>query len=292
MTLPSNGFLAGFEFAQVWRVGSNSRFYGQSDPLGVIPDVMTPLMLLNPRSAAYPALQRTIVNFTGGNKWRGSITFGVPQVDAFPLVLADMDSRLTAMAGNSEADETTNSEIQMTSDNMENTNLNLLGLALTSHFQSAAEGSEGETFWATVVFPKVQIAPTYPAPSYQAAADTTYNVLPARSTYLPNGLPLSATGMQLARNTAMMIVMITQYPLLFASAIGDGTETAYQLPYKPKSTAVGTASNTKNWYVKNGVASALASMSSNGLATAASAAAADAFQGFMYQVDSALPVAS
>lgn len=292
MANPQSGFLAGFEFAQVWRVGSNSRFYGQTDPLGVIPDVMTPLMLLNPRSAQFPALQRTTVNFTGGNRWRGSMMFGVPQVDPFPLVLADQDARLTAMAGDSVADEVTNAEMLMYSDNMENTDLNLLGLALTSHFQSASEGTEGETFWATTLFPKVQIAPTFAAPSYQAAADVTYNVIPHRSTYLPNSMPLSSTAMALARNTAMMIIIISANPILFASAIGDGTETAYQLPYKPKSTAAGTNTNTKNWYVKNGVAIALASMSSNGLATAAAAAALNAFQGFMYQVDSSLPVAS
>lgn len=292
MASPNSGFLAGFELAQVWRCGSNARMYGQTDPLGVIPDVMSPLMLLNPRSAQFPALNRTIINFTGGNKWRGSMMFGVAQVDQFPLVLADQNATLTAMAGGSNADSSTNQEILMYSDNMELTDLPLLGLALTSQFQSAEEGTDGETYWATILFPKVQIAPTFAAPNFQASADVTYNVIPHRTAYLPNGLPLSATGMSLARNSAMMIIWISQYPILFASAIGDGTDVSWQMPYKPKSTAVGTATNTKNWFVKNGVPTALTTVSSNGLMTAAAAPAANNFLGFAYQVDSSLPVSA
>ena len=282
---PTKGNVVGLDLVQVFRVNDNGIATGTTDPDDVQEgDTLNPLMIEEARAANIQPPQRIVADLTGGNKWLGAVTFGFNTIPEFDLTLSTLDSSLTALAGDSNIDETTNSEFRRFSNNE---NLSIppqIGLIMSTIYQSRDAGTDGVNKWINYIIPRAQMTATAPAMSYQAPGDTTYRVKPTMAIKEPTGLLFSATAMSLAGNKGMMYIIVSDKPLGLSTFVGDNSATTTVLPYKPNSTVV-TVNATPNEMILNGTPTALSSVNATTkVATFSAAPGASVYAGILYEM--------
>lgn len=272
VTQSKRGSVVGCYSVQAWLAGSDGYAYGTSGESQAQGAESSALLLRYPQSAQVPAPARVVTNLTGGNRWLGQVMFGINEVGSFPLVLEALDAEFHALAGASAMDNTENSRWRQFADNINLPDLPQLGLMISTIWQSREDGSDGVNLYVTYVIPRCQIQPTFPQMAYQAEGPVTYTVSPTMASLKPNGVAL--TNMALRDNKTVMYAVVSPNPLAITTYIADGTETTFQLAYKPISSVI-TAGDTPNQMAKNGTTTALSSVNtSTGVATLSAAGSA------------------
>lgn len=287
VTQSGRGSVVGLEHAQVWLVDSDGYAMGDVGE-GAPPGTTTHALLLdNPKSAQVPNPARIVTNLTGGNRWRGQVQFGINEIGTFPLVMAELNGYLHALAGGSSQDITTNARWRMFADNLNRGILPQVGLMLTTIWQSREDGSDGVNLYVNYIIPRCQIQPPSGAPmAYQAEGEATYNVSPTFATHQPNGSPLSATGMNLRKDKTVMYVVVTPKPIAITTYVNaDTPATTFTLGYLPSGSGV-TINDTPNHYAINGTLTALSAVNTtSGAATKAAAGTAADREVLIYETD-------
>lgn len=284
ITTAKKGSLVGCQYAQAYLVGTDGYAYGTAGEGAANGTTTHARLLRNPVSAQVPNPSRIVTNLTGGNRWLGQVQWGINEVGNFPLVLEDIDADFFAMATGATVDVTSNTRWSQFTDNKNNEALPQLGLIFSTLFQSRDDASDGVNLWINYFIPRCQVDVNFAQMAYQAEGQVTCQVSPTMATKKPTGEALTAMG---ARNgRAVMYAIVSPKPLALTTNIGAAVpSTDIILGYKPTSTLVG-ASNAANQLTKNGVITALSSVT---IATAtavksAAGATADVHQ-ILYETD-------
>jgi hypothetical protein len=276
----------GLAFAAVWRTSANGEMYGTKDPDTVVNgDEFFPYLLRYPTTANIPTPERVIAQLRGGDRWLGSVSFGISEMPSFTFGLSNEDLTLKALASNSAVDSTTNSRWHRSSDNINLGFLPQMGLMLMAQFQSRDAGSDGAPLWVTYIVPRCTIQPGNPSLAYQTGNDISHQVVMTNTDREPHGLLFSSGNMALSNNQAAMYAIVAEKPLMFAGFLGDDAQDTITLPYVPASTVV-TLNAAANELVNDGDLEALSSVNTGtSLATLAGAVTAGDYAGILYEAD-------
>lgn len=249
-TYANKGNLVGMSYAQAWLVGPDNKAYGTLGYEAAIAAAATASPMMHshlmefPVSAAVPNPQRVYTQLRGGNRNLGQIAWGISDLGQFPLVLSNMDALFHALASNGAVDTTTNKRWLQYGSNKNLERLPAMGLLLTAILQSRDEGSDGAELYVHYVIPRCTVDAQFGQMQFQAATDMTYTVAPSFANTTLNGVPFSATGMNLKGNKDVMYCIVSPHPLALTSSIGDGTTDTFELGFLPRSNSIALPSAT------------------------------------------------
>jgi hypothetical protein len=278
------GAIAGFPFAQVWRVDNDGYAQGQlTTPDSPGTDVTTHAYLMRDvKTAGFALPQNVKVDFTGGDKYLGSFMFGIASIDAFDLAAAYLDANVTALVSDSSVDQTTNTLWSVFGMNEMNPTLPQCGVMLQANFQSKEPGTSGLNYWLNLILPICQIAPKWPSLAFQSEAPSSYTIQPSVATKWPNGDSFDSN-QGFEGNETVAFGIVTDNPLAITTYNADGIETTFTAGYRPISTTV-TVNATQNHLAVNGTPTALSSIvTSTGVATLAAAGSSADRDVLMYE---------
>jgi hypothetical protein len=278
------GAIAGFPYAQVWRVDDDGYAQGQlTTPDSPGTDVTTSAYLLRDvKTAGFSLPANVKIDFTGGDKYLGSFMFGIASVDAFDFTTAYLDANVVALVTDSSVDQTTNADWSVFGNNEMNPTLPQCGVMLQTNFQSKESGTAGLNYWLNVIIPICQISPKPPQLAFQSEAPTTYTVQPSVATKWPNGDAFDSN-QGFENNECVAYYIVTNNPLAITTYNADGIETTFTAGYRPISTVV-TVNDTPNHFAVNGTPTALSSIvTTTGVATMSAAGSSADRNVLMYE---------
>lgn len=204
-----------------------------------------------PKSATLAVPDRTTIDFTGGDAWLTNFQYGINSLGSFDMTAAEVDATFNALITGTLVDQTTNAAwTRFTYDELGKVRPQC-SVMIVWRLQSFEDATFGNTYYVHTIYPRCSIAPkgTTGAPAYQAVGEATYQVTPSAASRDLVGLPfdssLNATG-----NTLASYTVIADNPLYMVSQRANAATGSVVGDYKPVSSAVGTASNTKNLLVK------------------------------------------
>ncbi len=218
---------------QIGLVSSNGENYGSSASPSAA-TVLPSYVIKDPKSAEIPAPDRTVIDFTGGDRWRGSYQYGITSMGSFEMKLATVDATFIALAAGSSVDQTTNTRLTIFGENNLRPTVPQMWIALTYRLQSREAGSKGADKFITSVIPRCWVAPKglTGAPSFQGVGEYTFTVVPTIGEKFPTGLAFG-TNQDFEEDEAAVFHIISDNPIHFVGYIASGTTTTLTLPYKP-----------------------------------------------------------
>jgi len=234
-----------------------------------------------PITAGYQPPPAINVDITGGDKRITAIQFGNAYTPPFDLAIADFDTSLITLAGNTSAN-TTNSFYTYVSTNPNLTSPRQVGL----FFQSRYTLDDGSAYWLTTFMPSVAIRVKKSQVGFQAKADVVLACTPSMVTKAHDGRGFGTSGMNLGLEGDVTdnYDLISARPIHLTTFKSDAAATTFSTTYKPISTVV-TNNATPNQMLKNATATALTSITLAGLATLAAAGTAADVHILLYQTD-------
>lgn len=275
------GSAHGFAFAQIGLVSQGGAHYGTAGPSAANGTTTHAYLVREPKSADIPQPDRTVIDFTGGDRWLGSYQYGITSLGSFSLTINPVDATLIALASGSSVDQTTNAEWTIYSENVMAASLPQVCLLLTWRLQSRETGTDGGDYFLTYIIPRAWMAPKGAAPAYQTAVDYQFQITPTASDRFPTNEPFGVN-QDFQDNKTPVVAVISDNPLGLTTHISDGAATQFSLGYRPVSTDT-TSTNGKNHYVSGTVATNVTSVAlTNGLVTAAAGTAAD-YRAMLYE---------
>lgn len=275
------GSAHGFAFAQIALVGQNGAAYGTSGSSMANGATSSAYLVREPKSADIPQPDRTVIDFTGGDRWLGSYQYGITSLGSFNLTINPVDATLIALVTGALVDQTTNAEWTIYSENVMAASLPQVCLLLTWRMQSRETGTDGGDYFLTYIIPRAWMAPKGAAPAYQTAVDYQFQITPTAADRFPTNEPFGAN-QNFQDNKTPVVAVISDNPLAMTTNISDGAATTFALGYRPVSTNT-TSTNGKNHYVSGTAATNVTSVSlTNGLVTAAVGTAAD-YRNMLYE---------
>lgn len=206
--------------------------------VGVGQDTMVvPYTIRYAKEAQIAMPDRTVIDFTGGDTWSGSYMHGITSLGTFNLSMSTADADLTAFLSGSAVDNSTNENITMYSDNIMLPTPPQAWSLIVFRIQIKDISQKGANKFMSMVLPRTWIAPKgiSGAPSFQAAGQSDYTVVPTVGDRFPWGQLFSNTTMNLYENEAPVIYLITDNPLYAVGYIAgaDDATTTITLPYIP-----------------------------------------------------------
>lgn len=242
-------------------------------------------MQFYPKNASLPLPDRTVIDFTGGNRWLGAYQYGITSLGSMAATFDNVDADLVAMLSGSSVDQTTTSAWTIFSENL--LALSIPQVAVLVTFQLQGRGAdEGGDFFITGVIGRSWAAPKgfTNAPNFQAAGEYNVQITPTSTNVFPHGVAFGAN-QDWQGNATPLLWIISGRPIHIATYIGNNTETTFTLPYLPTSNNV-TQSTSPNQVAVNGTPTAPSSIStSTGEVVMGSAPAAGAYVGIMYETN-------
>jgi len=286
MTQAKIGSISGAAFAQVWRNDLNGYAMGQLDDPNVPgTDVTTHALLLHDFiSADIPSPERATASFRGGDRWRGSVFFGIGEYPAFPLTVQDLNAVFQSLCTGAKADQTTNAKWTVGAPDYNRVLLPSMGLMLAQRFTARDAGIAGRPRWLNMIFPEVTIGVTLPSAMFQGQQELTCQVAPVMVDKWPNGDAFDAET-NLYESQTPVFYIVTDYPLAITTYVADGIETTFTTAYLPKYENV-TVNDTNNHFAIAGVPTALTSIvAATGVATMAAAGDSGDIGVLMYETE-------
>jgi hypothetical protein len=228
------GDVSGLFRVQVGYVDANGYNFGQVLPNeGVGSGITMPSYLISSaKNAAVEMPDRTVVDFTGGDVWTGSL-------GSAALTLSNTDSVLVAMAGKSKVDQVTNTRWTTFGENIMLPSPPQMFVATSYNIQSKDPDTKGASKWITDILPRVYLSPKgiTGAPSFQAAGEYNYTMVPTVGTRFPHGIPFGVN-QSFSNNETPLIHVISDNPLYFVGHIAAvGASATISLPYRPVGSA-------------------------------------------------------
>jgi hypothetical protein len=203
-----------------------------------------------PKESSDLSLERASIDFTGGDVWISSYQYGISALNPFDIAVQDEDSSFLAFTTGSLADVTSNAEWTEYTENELQSNFPQMSMMIIRRIQSFDGATFGQPFYRTRVIPRCWIVPAGTTGSnFQAPGTTMYRVKPAASSRKINGVPFGAN-LNAADNKLVSYVWTSENPLYMVSHRANGATASVAGTYRPVTSAVGTASNTKNSVVR------------------------------------------
>lgn len=203
-----------------------------------------------PKESGDMSLERTTIDFTGGDVWISSYQYGISALNPFDIAVQDEDSAFLAFVTGSLADITSNAEWTEYTENQMQTAFPQMSLMIIRRIQSFDADTFGQPFYRTLIIPRCWIVPSGTTGSnFQAPGTTTYRVKPAAASRKINGVPFGAN-LNAADNKLVSYTLTSENPLYMVSHRANGTSASVVGAYRPVTSAVGTPANTKNSVVR------------------------------------------
>jgi len=235
--------------AVIQLVGSDGISYGQAGDTITAGTISQGYVAQFPKTAGISAPDRTTIDFTGGDRWVTSYTYGINSLGSFDFSVQDEDADLIAMLTGTAIDSTTNTEWNIYTEDLLATQFPDVSLMLIWRVQSFEDSTFGQTFYVHQIVPRCSIVPKGGEHAYQSPADQTYQVTPKTNKRLINGTTVPTT-LLATDNTLVYYKVVSANPLyMFVMKANAASATAVSA-YKPVTSTVGTASATKNLVVK------------------------------------------
>lgn len=245
----------GLAYIQISLTGTNGRSYGQAGG-GLASGATSHAYLLRyPKTAGLPTPERPRIDFQGGDVWIGSHQFPISSFGDFTFNTADVDGTLNALITGSKVDITTNAQWTEWSENVLKQTLPTVSVIITYRIQSTDPTNFGQNFWFHYVIPQAIIAPNNDSPAFQAAGEFSWKCTPTTSARRINGLPFTTAANGYENNKTVAYRMVTENPVTQTVHIANSTTATFTSAYLPITSAVGTATNSKN-HITKGDASA------------------------------------
>jgi len=277
--MPS-GYLAGFERA----------FIGLTDittgaTTGITSSLAngassSPYMLSAVKTANVAPTPITDLEIQGGDAIRASISFGNQKLKQFQLIVSNYDTAVVSLV-NGGTINTTNTQYTVGSENPMRQIPRQMFVALQQRY--TLPNSTGQQYF-TRIMPNCQVRLHEGGFAYQGESDTVLDVTPNPTNVDITGASFGVSGLNLGLqdNLTDNYFLISTNPIAFTAFRQDGTITSFTTPYAPTNTTVTLNATTNAFYV-NGVATALTSITTAGVATLAAAGTAGVLDVLIYQ---------
>ncbi len=255
MAQTKRGAPHGLYRAYVQLVGDNGYSYGIAGQTLANGSTSSAYIIDDPVSANVPTPDRTVIDFQGGDRWISSYQYGINSLGNFEFVTQDLDTTLISLCTGSLADQTSNDLWTIYSEDWLREALPQISLTLIYRLQSFESSTFNTTRFLHTFIPRCWMAPkgTSGAPAYQAKGQYNWQVVPTAATCMINGIPFSSN-QNFRDNKAPLYGIIADHPLLMTVHKVTGTAASFATGFRPFTNAVGTASSSRNWIAKNGVA--------------------------------------
>lgn len=258
-----------YNFIAFWvsRIGSNGIATGQLDPDGTLtPDTASHALLIQGDGIAsgLPDVTRRVASF-GGAEYHGKAAMGIGEITDFTLEFATNDRSLKALLMGGNVDTTTISGATISGPNSNNPSTNEVVIGIITREQSRDSGTDGANKYKTWIVPRCQA--TYYRETGANLTDgrnpqpVTVEFAPTMATKLPWGTAFGSNqGWYQNKEIIYDISGDYWYTLTYWTA--DGTETDFDVGYKPESSDV-TSGNTTNVFAIDGTVTAPTSISTS-----------------------------
>lgn len=266
----TQGKQTGLAYAQIWTVDQSGYAKGQiatPDNVGTPPITSSAYLVRDPETFNFQMPSRVVQSWQGGDRYQGSRMFGIAGLDSFEFARSQLDDAFTALVEGSAVDATTNAKYPHSAPNVSLGNLPALGMMVSQYVKLRTPGQKGAGKWLHLILPRVQISYQGSQMASQAVNPNTYSVLPDIFDRHPNGMLLSAMNLSLEDDEGVCLYFWSDYPVAVTTWIANGVATTFTTPYVPATTAVGTATDTYNWFTRDGVAEVLTSITTAGVTT-------------------------
>jgi len=270
----TNGMVAGIYNGWLHKRDSNGYPKGTAADPNVVANgsVLAPYRLKYPISFTPPAPSRRLATRVGGMAVRGQLDLGVSSLGTMQMEMDSFDETFHGLISNTAADVSTVSEWAMTSPNVKEATLSKFILGLTTGYLTEAGNAE----FLTIIFHNVQIRPIMIGGSQGDGVNPNplqYEIVPDTSSRTGIGRLYSGTGLSVAENSDIAMMIRYSKEIVVTTFVKDGTASTFTLPYLPTtSDATGAASNS---ITNNGVTQAVTSVNTaTGLVTLTTAGTA------------------
>jgi hypothetical protein len=287
-TLRGNDF--GFDYALVWRVGSNGIATGQLDPnaLGSAPVTSHAYFIRGGISCNLPLPSFGTFDFRGNGAYEGSVDAGLESLANGEMSVSQCDATLAVLLAGGSLDTTTiTGGPTIWSPNQLHPTPRQVGLALIRKRQSQITATAGQIYYQTVLYPKVQMRLVQGNFSQDTGLNTspvTLSIKPQIGTRFPWGEAFG-TNQDWYNNSNIQFSIESDYPWAMTSFVQDNSETTYTLQYLPVYSTV-TAGRANAVYAVGGVPTAPTSVVvGTGVVTLAAAGTANVVDVGFYQTE-------
>lgn len=256
----TRGNLFGFDKAFVWRVDSDGIATGQLDPdnPGSTPLTSHAYEIGGPMTLEMPGANFGSFDFRGGGAFEGKADAGLESIDTGTMQSSQCDAALAVMLAGGLLDTTTiTGGPTIWSTNDLNPSPHQVGLMLVRKIQSRVVATAGLNYYATVIFPLVQMRMTQANFTQEPGTNTaavTLTIEPQVGSRFPWGEAFGSN-QQWYNNQNIWFGINSDNPWALTAFIADGTETSYTLAYLPSSATV-TSGRGDHIYAIDGVPTA------------------------------------
>lgn len=233
----------------IQKVGSNGTSYGQAGSSIANGSTSQAYVGKFPKTEGLAVPDRTVIEFTGGDRWITSFQYGINSLGSFEFTCQDTDANLVALTTGTNVDQTTNTEWAMYTENTLQQSFSDFSIMFIYRMQSFETATFGQTYYVHTIVPRCTISPKLPAKSYQSPSDYAYQVTPKSNAREIRGLTLGSN-LGATDNIVSHYHIIAENPLYMFVMRANGTSATAVSAYKPVTSTVGTASATKNAITK------------------------------------------
>lgn len=244
------GFAHGLYKVVIQIVGANGASYGQAGDTISSGTTSQSYVSHYPKSASLAIPDSTTIDFTGGDVWVSSYTYGINSLGSFEFTVQDVDADLVALVSSSTVDATTNAAWNTFTEDVLATAFVDCSLMFIYRMQSVETATFGQTYYLNSIVPRATLKFKGGQQAFQSAEEITFQVSPKANARLINGLAVPAA-MGATDNKLVYYHIISDNPLYMFVHKANGTSVSATSGYLPVTSTVGTSSNTKNMIVKN-----------------------------------------
>jgi hypothetical protein len=238
----------------LWKVlvqltGADGISYGQAGSGLAQGSTSQAYVVEHPKTANLPQPDRTTIDFTGGDVWYMSYQYGINSLGSMSFTTQDEETDLIALSTGTLVDQTTNVEWSEFTEDVLSPSTPQVSLMFIYRMQSVEPATFGQTFYVQTVIPRAWLSPKgITGPAYQAAAEYNWQITPASSDRHVNGMDYDAN-LGAYQNRVALYHIISDNPLYMfvkRAVAASPTQTSMTSAFKPITSSVGTANNTKN----------------------------------------------
>lgn len=238
---------------QVQLVGADGYSYGQAGSALAAGSTTHSYVIDHPLSFEMMSPDGTVIDFTGGDRWLGSYLYGITSLGSFAFTMSSIDADLIALATGTTADQTTNDEWTIYSENQLFDSRPQVSIMVTFRIQSREASTSGGAYYGNIIIPRCWLNPKGATMGFQTKGEYQLQFVPTSSSRMITGVAFGAN-QDFQDNTIAAYTIVTDNPLAMSVHKANTTSASIVLAYKPVSEAVGTATSTKNLVVVNGTA--------------------------------------
>ncbi len=230
-------------------VGADGVSYGVAGE-GISAGSSSDAYVLNyPVNANISVPDGTTIDFTASDQWLTSYQYGPSSLGSFDFELEDYDTNFVAMCSGTLSDQTTNTLWTENTENAHSGNFPAISLVFIYRIQSFEAATFGATKYFHTIYPRCQVRPKRNAQQYQSKSTNPFQVTPLGGARHINGHPFGAN-LNAFQNRVVSYNIIADNPLMMTAAKANATSLTITSAYQPVTSAVGTASATKNLITK------------------------------------------